>query len=197
MFTLDFFPTDSDPAGVSFRDVLFLMVLSLVVVIFLLTLLINPIKKRNEVPIRTEILIEATWPSDTAYDVDLWGMGPDGTPVGWGIFTAGPSLNLERDDRGKINDLSIINYEVMTVRSLDPGDYTINLHLYSEFNEPLPVPVNVRVTGKGDMGEIYSGEVLLSRRKEELTVVRFSLDEDGDLIKDSIHNLHKSILSHR
>ncbi|MCH8842831.1 MAG: hypothetical protein IID61_07610 [SAR324 cluster bacterium] len=197
MFTLDFFSTDSDPAGVSFRDVLFLMVLSLVVVIFLLTLLINPIKKRNEVPIRTEILIEATWPSDTAYDVDLWGMGPDGTPVGWGIFTAGPSLNLERDDRGKINDLSIINYEVMTVRSLDPGDYTINLHLYSEFNEPLPVPVNVRVTGKGDMGEIYSGEVLLSRRKEELTVVRFSLDEDGDLIKDSIHNLHKSILSHR
>ena len=197
MFTLDFFSTDSDPAGVSFRDVLFLMVLSLVVVIFLLTLLINPIKKRNEVPIRTEILIEATWPSDTAYDVDLWGMGPDGTPVGWGIFTAGPSLNLERDDRGKINDLSIINYEVMTVRSLDPGDYTINLHLYSAFNEPLPVPVNVRVTGKGDMGEIYSGEVLLSRRKEELTVVRFSLDEDGDLIKDSIHNLHKSILSHR
>ena len=197
MFTLDFFSTDSDPAGVSFRDVLFLMVLSLVVVIFLLTLLINPIKKRNEVPIRTEILIEATWPSDTAYDVDLWGMGPDGTPVGWGIFTAGPSLNLERDDRGKINDLSIINYEVMTVRSLDPGDYTINLHLYSEFNEPLPVPVNVRVTGKGDMGEIYSGEVLLSRRKEELTVVRFSLDEDGDLIEDSIHNLHKSILSHR
>ena len=106
-------------------------------------------------------------------------------------------MNLERDDRGKINDLSVINNEVMTVRSLDPGEYIINLHLYSEFNEPLPVPVNVRVTGKGDMGEIYSGEVLLSRRKEELTVVRFSLDEDGDLIEDSIHNLHKSILSHR
>ena len=123
--------------------------------------------------------------------------GPMEPPVGWGVFTAGPSLNLERDDRGKINDLSVINNEVMTVRSLDPGEYIINLHLYSEFNEPLPVPVNVRVTGKGDMGEIYSGEVLHSRRREELTVVRFSLDEDGGLIDDSIHNLHKSILSHR
>ena len=197
MYALGELTPDTDPAGVAFRDVLFLMVLSLVVVIFLMTFLINPVKKTDEVPIRTEILIEAFWPTGTAYDVDLWGMGPDGVPVGWGVFTAGPALNLERDDRGKINDAATLNYEMMSIRSRDPGEYTVNLHLYNEFNELLPVPVKVTVAGKGDLGEIFSGEVLLNRRKHEVTVVRFSLDEDGELIPDSIHNLYKSILAYR
>lgn len=186
-----------EPAGIAFRDVLFLMVFSLVVVIFLLTFLINPVQKPDEVPLRTQILIEITWPSGTAYDIDLWGMGPDGVPVGWGIFEAGPSLNLERDDRGKINDTSELNYEWMSIRTRDAGEYTVNLHLYNEYREALPVPVKVRVTGKGDLGEIYSEEILLTRRKEEVTAVRFTLDQDGNLIDDSIHNLYKSIISQR
>ncbi|MCZ6552748.1 MAG: hypothetical protein O7A67_02995 [SAR324 cluster bacterium] len=194
---MEFFEEEIDPAGVAFRDVLFLMVLSLVVVIFLLTLLINPIEKTDEVPMRTEIMIEVMWPSGTKYDVDLWAMGPDKTPVGWGVFSAGPVLNLERDDRGMINDSSSLNYELITVRKREPGEYTINLHLYNNFGEPLPVPINVKVTGKGDMGEIYSGEVLLERRKQELTVVRFTLDVDGTLMRDTINNLEKSILTHR
>ena len=197
MNVFDDVSTSTDLAGLAFRDVLFLMVLNLVVVVFLLSFLINPIEKAGEVPIRTEILIEAFWPADTSYDVDLWGMGPDGIPVGWGAYTAGPSLNLERDDRGSINDNSAINYEMMSIRNREPGEYTINVHLYNEFDALLPVPVKVLVTGKGDLGEIFSGEVLLNRRKEEVTVVRFRLDEDGDLIADSIHNLHKSILTKR
>ena len=197
MTPLDFFDQDHDPAGLAFRDMLFLMVFSLVVVIFLLTFLINPVRKPDDVPLRTQILIEATWPSGTAYDVDLWGMGPDGVPVGWGVFQAGPSLNLERDDRGKINDSSALNYEWMSIRSRDSGEYTINLHLYSEFGEPLPVPVKIRVTGKGDIGEIYEGEILIKRRKQEITVVRFALDGNGDLLPDSVHNLYKSILTSR
>lgn len=66
---------NEDPSSIAFRDILFLMVFSLVVVIFLLTFLINPVPKPDDVPLRTQILIEATWPSGTAYDVDLWGMG--------------------------------------------------------------------------------------------------------------------------
>jgi len=96
-----------------------------------------------------------------------------------------------------INDSSSLNYELITVRKREPGEYTVNLHLYNNFGEPLPVPINVKVTGKGDMGEIYSGEVLLERRKQELTVVRFTLDVDGTLMRDTINNLEKSILTHR
>ena len=198
MYDFDIFTDQKrEPAGIAFRDVLFLMVFSLVVVIFLLTFLINPVRKPEDVPLRTQILIEVTWPSGTAYDIDLWGMGPDGVPVGWGIYEAGPSLNLERDDRGRINDTSELNYEWMSIRTRDAGEYVVNLHLYNEYREALPVPAKVRVTGKGDLGEIYSEEVLLNRRKEEVTVVRFSLDEDGGLIEDSIHDLYKSIISLR
>ena len=198
MFDFDAFATETrDPTEIAFRDMLFLMVFSLVVVIFLLTFLINPVPKPEDVPLRTQILIEATWPSGTAYDVDVWGLGPDGVPVGWGVFEAGPSLNLERDDRGRINDVSELNYEWMSVRSRDPGEYTINIHLYNEYKEPLPVPVKVRVTGKGDIGEIYATEILLKRRKEEVTVVRFTLDGDGKLVRDSVHDLYRSILTLR
>ena len=73
MNPFEFFGEERDPAGIAFRDVLFLMVFSLIVVIFLLTFLINPINNPEEVPLRTEILIEATWPSGTAYDVELCG----------------------------------------------------------------------------------------------------------------------------
>jgi hypothetical protein len=194
---MEFYEEDVDPAVTVFRDMLFLMVLSLVVVIFLLTFLINPVEKTDDVPMRTEIMVEAMWPSGTKYDVDLWSLGPDKRPVGWGVFSAGPILNLERDDRGVINDTSDINYELITVRKREPGEYIVNLHLYNEFKEPLPVPVNVKVTGKGDIGEIFSGEVLLERRKQELTVVRYTLDVDGSLIRDSINNLQYSILAHR
>ncbi|MBV41078.1 MAG: hypothetical protein QF726_00680 [Alphaproteobacteria bacterium] len=198
MFEFDPFGNPiEDSSSIAFRDILFLMVFSLVVVIFLLTFLVNPVPKPNDVPLRTQILIEATWPSGTGYDVDLWGMGPDGIPVGWGIYEAGPSLNLERDDRGKINDLSELNYEWMSIRTRNAGEYVVNIHLYNQYKEPLPVPVKVRVTGKGDIGEIYETEILLKRRKEEVTVVRFTLDADGKLIEDSVHNLYKSILRHR
>ncbi len=197
MNSFDVFDQEHDPAGLAFRDMLFLMVFTLIVVIFLLTFLINPVRKPDEVPLRTQILIEATWPSGTNYDIDLWGMGPDGVPVGWGVFQAGPSLNLERDDRGKINDSSALNYEWMSIRGREAGEYTINLHLYNEYDGLLPVPVKVRVTGKGDLGEIFTDEILMKRRKEEITVVRFTLDGNGDLIRDSIHNLYKSILSQR
>ncbi|SVD30449.1 uncharacterized protein METZ01_LOCUS383303, partial [marine metagenome] len=54
MSPFEFFGEERDPAGIAFRDVLFLMVFSLVVVIFLLTFLINPINNPEEVPLRTE-----------------------------------------------------------------------------------------------------------------------------------------------
>ncbi len=186
-----------DSTGTIFRDMLFLMVFSLIVIIFILTFLINPTNRPEEIPLRTEILIELTWPSGSAHDVDLWAMGPDNIPVGWGLFAAGPSLNLERDDRGKINDNSQLNYEWISIRDLEPGEYVVNVHLYGTYGDSLPVPVKVKITGKGDLGEIFSGEVMLENSKEEITVARFMIDNNKELIPDSVHNLYRSILSLR
>jgi len=184
---------DTESSGVAFRDVLFLMVLSLVIVIFLITFLINP-QEQDDAPMRSEIVIEAMWPTGETHDVDLWAMGPDGVPVGWGLYSAGPSLNLERDDRGKINDTTTLNYELITVRDKKPGEYLVNLHLYNEFGSFLPVPVTVKVTGRGGLGEVFSGEAMLSERKQEITVVRFRLDGDGNLVEGSVNDMFRCIL---
>src|SRR3989304_5430334 len=174
---MDFIEQELDPTGIVFRDALFFMLFSLVVIIFLISFLISSAaEKKDEVTIRNEIVIEASWPTGAKYDIDLWCLGPDKRPVGWGVFSQGSVPNHERDDRGMINDTSDLNYEVTTVRKRVAGEYIVNLHLYNDFKEPMPVPVKVRVIGKGD-GAIFSGDITLERRKQELTVVRFTRDE--------------------
>ena len=194
MDRLDFGIPELDTAGTVFRDMLFLMVLGLVVLIFLVSFLIGPPAKHGQTAQVAEIVIEAIWPTGTKYDVDLWTMGPDGIPVGWGVHTTTGSLNLERDDRGKREDAAELNYEMISVRTREPGEYTVNVHMFHNFGDPLPVPVFVKVTGKHDLGEIFSGQVMLERLRQELTVVRFKLDEHGMLIDGSLNNAYKEVL---
>jgi len=194
MDQLDFGIPEMDTAGTVFRDMLFLMVLGLVVLIFLVSFLIGPPAKHGQTAQVAEIVIEAIWPTGTKYDVDLWTMGPDGIPVGWGVHTTTGSLNLERDDRGKREDAAELNYETISVRTREPGEYTVNVHMFHNFGDPLPVPVFVKVTGKHDLGEIFSGQVMLERLRQELTVVRFKLDEHGMLIDGSLNNAYKEVL---
>ncbi len=194
MDRLDFRNPELDTAGTVFRDMLFLLVLGLVVLIFLISFLIGPPAKHGQTAQVAEIVIEAIWPTGTKYDVDLWTMGPDGVPVGWGVHTTTGSLNLERDDRGKREDAAELNYEMISVRTREPGEYTVNVHMFHNFGDPLPVPVFVKVTGKHDLGEIFSGQVMLERLRQELTVVRFKLDEHGMLIDGSLNNAYKEVL---
>ena len=171
MDSLDPPGSTDDSTGVVFRDALFLMMLGMVAVIFLINLLINPeSESQHEIPIHGEVVIEAFWPSGTKYDVDLWVMGPDNVPVGWGQHETTPTLNLERDDRGEINDASDLNYEIISVRTRLPGEYIVNVHLYQPHAEPLPVPVTVKVVGKEDLGEIYSGVTVLNERPRVVCV---------------------------
>ena len=175
-----------DSVGVIFRDAMFLLILGMVAVLFLINLLINPkSQKQAEIPIQDEIVIQAFWPSGTAYDVDLWVMGPDKIPVGWGHHETTSAVNLERDDRGIINDSSDVNYEMISVRQRLAGEYIVNVDLYNPYSEPLPVPVTVNVVGKDDLGEIYSGVILINQRPREVTAVRFSLGSDGKLVAGS------------
>jgi len=180
--------SSDDAAAVVFRDAMFLMILGMVAVLYLINLLINPKSDRkHEIPIHGEVVIQAFWPSGTAYDVDLWVMGPDKVPVGWGQHETTPAVNLERDDRGQINDASDVNYEMISVRQRLAGEYIVNVHLYSPYSEPMPVPVTVTVVGKEDLGEIYSGVSVINERPREVTAVRFALGEDGKLVPGSVN----------
>ena len=54
--------------------------------------------------------------------------------------------------------------------------------------------MTVKVNGRGDMGEIFSGQAILDRHYREITVLRFSLDEEGALIEGSLNNEFKKLV---
>jgi len=103
----------------------------------------------------------------------------------------GAVFNLLRDDLGTIKDRLTLNYESAFTRGVVEGEYTVNLHLFRLGDGTLPIPVTVVVSSRPEGGynsRIFSTDVLLRFVDEEVTVVRFALDEDGTLVPGSINN---------
>ena len=137
--------------------------------------------------------IDVEWAGNVDADVDLWAKAPNDKVVGYSSKD-GTYLNHVRDDLGFANDKSTINQERICGRGFSAGEYIVNLHLYSIRNGTKP-PVNVKVTvnivdvSSAFMEQIFKTELPLTYLAEELTVVRFSLDERGRLIRNSINDL--------
>lgn len=156
--------------------------------LFLVTLLfINPKADRASVEKQAEYIISATWPKQLADDIDLWVRSPAGHTVSYLRKEAG-WLHLERDDRGEINDTVMINgipevhpinQEIITLRNRQAGEYIVNLYYYKAASK-LPVPVEIRVDRINPRFEtVYQGTVALERADQEVTAVRFNIEEDG------------------
>ncbi len=90
-----------------------------------------------------------------------------------------------------------MNYEVAFSRGTPAGEYTINLHLYRNRGGRLPIPAVVVVVVKADPNSaiqpIATEPAELVRVGQELTVVRFSLDDSGNLVPGSIHHLQRGL----
>jgi hypothetical protein len=106
-------------------------------------------------------------------------------------------FNLLRDDLGNRIDVTGLNYETSYSRGLQPGEYTVNLHLYRNPSGVYPIPVTVVTSVKRNAKEtarqLLASDVLLVSEGEEMTVYRFDLTEDGDLVAGSVHSLHKAL----
>jgi hypothetical protein len=110
-------------------------------------------------------------------------------------------LHLDRDDRGVSNDTIVINgqrvvnplnQEVVTLRGIAPGEYTVNLHYYDTRNGE-PVPVNVSVVKVNPQAVVvYYGTVTLVRKGDESTAARFSLDAQGNVV--DVNTLPKTLV---
>lgn len=196
-------PYETDDA-LAFRDVLFgiLGVLAAVVVILLL-LPKEPDRSADEQDrSRGNIRVEVFWDDTANVDIDLWGQAPGLPPVGYSNKN-GPVLNLVRDDLGAYADITGINYEVMFSRGLSPGEWTFNLHWFSNADARSQMPVRVIITIRYDDTagskerplQIVADEVVLTSVGQELTIIRFQLDVDGRLIEDSLTSLNRPIRS--
>ena len=180
-----------------FRDVIFLALAGFVAVVLLLLPHLHP-PKDAEAAIRSpgNVIVEIRWPDEMDADVDLWVEAPGDRPVGYSN-KGGTFFNLLRDDLGQRGDTTALNYEISYSRGVPAGEYTVNVHLYRNAGGHVSIPVNISVSVKTKINEsarrLLATELSLRNEGDELTAFRFSLDDEGRLLRESVHDLPKPL----
>jgi hypothetical protein len=183
--------SQGDAVGVSWRDVVLNVSLGLLAMIAILILHINPPTQEDESTPPGNLTVEISWPEGHQADVDLWVKPPEGKAIGYSNRES-QIMNLLRDDLGGLRDITPNNMEFAYSRGIMPGEWIVNIHLYNLHGERPPVPVFVMVSLKKDGGRtmplIRKKRIELTHQGQELTVVRFRLDEDGGLVDGSVND---------
>jgi hypothetical protein len=193
---------DEDETGTVFRDVIMLALAGFVAMVILLLPHINPpgrAAQENTQP-PGNVIVEVRWPDELDCDVDLWVEAPGDIPVGYSN-KGGVIFNLLRDDLGRRADATGMNYEVSYSRGIVAGEYTVNVHLYRNAAGVFPIPVtivtSVKKSAKESARQVLASNIELGREGQELTVYRFELSEDGDLVPGSVHSVQRNLRSWR
>ena len=181
------FGGSDDGTFVPFTDMLLNVLMGFSIMVFISLALIRPEVKTGNVSLKAEYLITVSWPDNNPDDVDTYVQDPADNVI-WYRHMEGGFLALERDDRGNFKDTLVVdgkrivnplNQEIVTMRSIVPGEYVVNVFLYLDAT-PDPVPVTVRVERLNPTVQIvYNGTVTLDHRGDEKTAIRFTLDKDG------------------
>ena len=182
--------SDNNTINTLFRDALMGVLGALVVALIILVFHINDPKKKDDENERARgnVRVEVIWDKNTNVDIDTWVQAPGDIPVGYSNLN-GRVFNLVRDDLGSYADLTEMNYEVAFSRGIPAGEWTINLHWFSNAQGAVEVPVKVLITMKKNDGEvskeapitIMSKHVILKRVGQEVTVIRFTTDEEHNV----------------
>jgi hypothetical protein len=182
-----------------FIDLLFNALLGFTFLFLVSVMFVNPEARKGRIDLKAEYIISVTWPEQLADDVDLWVQDPIGDTVSY-LRKDANWLNLDRDDRGEINDTVIvdgrevvypINQEVVTIRGIIPGEYVVNLYYYAAA-EQRPVDVLVKVEKVNPtLQTVFLEKLRLQRQDEETTALRFVLDSSGRI--DAINRLPKRL----
>lgn len=177
-----------DGSFVPFTDILLNVLMGFSIMVFIAFSLIRPEMLTGDVEVKADYLITTTWPDNHPDDIDTYVQDPGGNIVWYHNPEAG-LLSLERDDRGNFKDVVVINgeritnplnQETVTMRGIIAGEYVVNVHHYVA-NGVDPVPVTVKVERiNPELEIVYYGTVELDHRGDEETVVRFTLDEEGN-----------------
>ena len=178
-------------SNTSFLDLLFNTLVGFVMLFIIAFLLITPIKKKKEIEQKAEYVITVVWPNEHTDDVDTWLEDPTEKLMSFRNKEIG-LLHLDRDDLGHLNDTQIVpgigkinylhNREITTIRGVMPGAYVLNIHMYRK-DGPEPVPVTVTLEKLNPTVKlVYTVTVILSQKWEEKTIIRFTLDIDGEIL---------------
>lgn len=183
-----------------FSDLLFNTLLIFVMLFAIAMIAMNPKAKTGNIPAKAEYILTVTWPDMNPNDIDTWVQDPGGNLVWFRAREAG-MMHLDRDDRGLSNDtitingrqvVNPLNQEVVTLRGVAPGEYTVNLHYYDTKNgEPVTAQVSLVKVNPQAVVAFY-GPVTLGRKGDEATALRFTLDPEGAIT--DVNTLPKTIV---
>lgn len=174
-----------------FSDLLFNSLLGISLLFFIAIIFINPKTKEGDVEINAYFVITVTWKDFSPDDIDVWVGDPLGKKLWFKQREIG-LLHLDRDDRGMEDDRITVNnelvenplnQEIVTIRGVYPGRYTVNVHYYKSVSNQ-PVDVLVRIFKlRPDYQVIVDETVTLDTKGTEKTVVNFTLGQDGRIVK--------------
>ena len=143
-----------------------------------------------------EVLIQIKWPDNHPDDIDLWVEDPNGEVVWYKSLRSG-SMKLDRDDRGSFGEACVqvdgvwsrnpLNQETVSIRGIVPGEFVVNIHHYLATGTA-EVPVQIKIEDVNPVTTpVFYVTLLLDHTGQELTAVRFNMDEEGrvlDLVTD-------------
>lgn len=154
-------------------------------------------KKEDGIKPKIEYMLAMSWPGDLDYDVDIWIKDPEGNILYYGNREVG-FLNLERDDLGSRNNTITVegkrvtvmnNEEIVAIRGFMPGEYIVNVHLYTarnsaKYEAPVdPFPVSLRIERLNPtVKRVGSFSTILSHVGQEAHLLRFTLKSDGSMV---------------
>ena len=172
-------------SNLAFNDLLFNVLIGFVMLFVIAFLLINPIAKKADIPVKAEFIIVLEWDNEATDDVDLWVQLDDRLPVGFSNRENAP-LHLDRDDLGTTNDKILIdgvthiikvNRETTTIRGIVPGDYFVVVHAYHK--KEVTIPYTVTVIKVNPFRQIYSLTGVLKVDREINRLPAFTVESNG------------------
>ena len=189
--------------GDAFTDLLFNALLGFAFMFFISFALIQKPQDGGKIDNKAEFIISAEWKDGNPDDIDLIVEDPEGNIVYFQSQQAG-LMHLDRDDRGALGDRIVIdgiemanpnNQEVVTIRGYMQGEYVVNL-LYYKSHGPRPIIVKVKVEKINPKLElIYFNDFFLKKTGDEITALRFTLDDKGNVL--DINQLQKPLITGR
>ena len=201
---------DKYKSTIGFIDILFNILVGFAFLFIVAFLLIKPEAKREDFDRKAEFIVVMEWDKERQDDIDLYVQDPSNTIVHFRNARAN-FMHLDKDDLGKRNDTIMvngvekivkINREVVTIRGIVPGEYIVNVHYYSDYSEhanvtrgPMsPLEVKVTVYKVNPYSEVWQGTKTFTRKGQEETFVRFTMDKDGG-VKPSFRFLKRRMVS--
>ncbi|MCZ7598437.1 MAG: hypothetical protein M5U09_12910 [Gammaproteobacteria bacterium] len=170
-----------------FIDLLFNALLGFTMLFFIAIVFMNPEALKARVNLKAEYIISVTgrttvattstsgWRTPTARCCPTSTRRPAGC-ISTATTEGDLTDTIEVDGREVVYP---INQEIVTIRGIIEGEYTVNLYYY-EKRDPGPLDVTVRIDQVNPaLTTVFAEKVTLTRRDEEVTVVRFTPSRDG------------------